>query len=77
MDKKPENLADILRALPKGTPFFVPIELLALWFPPGVVSGTLAPETQKSAEEYGTHFNCLFFYEADQQQGCFTKQAPN
>jgi hypothetical protein len=77
MDKKPENLADILEALPKGTPFFVPIELLGLWFPPGVVGGALDPKSQKSAEEYGAHFNCLFAYVADEPHGCFTKQISN
>ena len=77
MEEAPKDLAEILRALPEGTPLLLPDELLSLLFPPGVVDGVLDPKSRKAAEEYGAYFNCLFSHEPDQQQGCFAKQIAN
>jgi hypothetical protein len=77
MEEKSKDLADILRALPAGTPLLLPDELLGLWFPPGIVGGVLDPGSRKSAEEYGAHFNCLFSYAEDEHQGYFAKQISN
>jgi hypothetical protein len=67
------SLTEILEALPHATPFFVPDELLILWFPPWLGAGTPDPDSLKTAEEFGAKFGCTFGYDAFMQNWYFTK----
>jgi hypothetical protein len=76
MDVEFDNLADVLTQLPRGTPFFVSDEVLAIWFPPWTSMGNLDPESLDAAERFGERFGCTITHDAHMGQWCFTKPPP-
>ena len=69
------SLTAILEGLQPETPFFVPDEILVLWFPPWLKAGNPDPVCLTSAQESAALFGCSFSYDADRQLWCFTKAA--
>ena len=69
------SLVAILEGLPPETSFFVPDEILILWFPPWMRAGSPDPACLISAQEAGALFGCSFSYDAHMQLWCFTKAA--
>jgi len=67
------SLTEILEALPPATPFFVPDELLVLWFPPWIGAGSPNPASLESAEAFGAKLGCTFGYDPHMQNWCFVK----
>jgi hypothetical protein len=55
------SLTAILEGLAPETPFFVPDEILILWFPPWLKAGDPDPVCLTSAQEAAALFGCSFF----------------
>jgi hypothetical protein len=72
-DAEFSSLTETLELLPPATPFFVPDELLVLWFPPWLGADTPDPDSLKSAESFAAKFGCTFGFDAFMQNWCFTK----
>jgi hypothetical protein len=73
-EEKAGGLDSILATLPAKTPLLVPDELLAIWFPPGVVSGQMVEKSFAAACAYAEKCNCIFDYSVDEQCGRFWKR---
>jgi len=69
------SLTAILESLPPETPFFVPDEVLELWFPPWIEAGSPAPTSLTSARVAGARLGCSFSYDTRAQLWYFTKAA--
>jgi len=50
MSERPDNLDEILRTFPPRTTFYVPDDLLGLWFPPGIIENRLDAQSRKDAK---------------------------
>ena len=73
MENDAGNLACILSELPAKTPLLVPDELLASWFPPGVIGGKMLEKSLAAAKACAEKYNCTFDYSANEQCGRFWK----
>lgn len=73
MTDQPETLEEILSRLPRATPFFVPDEVLAIWFTPWFGAGSPNTDSLKAAEDSARRMGCTFGYDAFMQNWCFTK----
>jgi hypothetical protein len=73
MSERPDNLDEIMRTLPPRTAFYVPDDLLGLWFPPGIIENRFDAQSRRDAETYGAQFNCQFWYFPERYEGCFSK----
>jgi hypothetical protein len=71
------TLSEILAQLPVKQPLLVPDELLALWFPPGVVNGRIDSASAAAATRAAEANNCTFDYAEDEQVGRFWKRETN
>jgi hypothetical protein len=65
------SLTAILEGLSPETPFFVPDEILTLWFPPWMKGGSPDPVCLTSAQEAGALFGCSFSFDAHAQLRSF------
>ena len=73
MTEIPDEVDQILQTLPPRTGFYIPDDILELWFPPGASAGLINDGAKKTAEDYGARFNCRFWYFPDRKEGCFAK----
>ena len=69
------SLTAILENLPPETPFFVPDEVLELWFPPWIEVGSPDPVCLAAARCAGALFGCSFSFDDRAQLWCFIKAA--
>jgi len=77
-DIKFDTLQEALNQLPPGTPFFIPDEMLAYFFPPWASSGELYPRSIEAAKRFGEGFGCTLTYDSIMGHWCFTKpKQPN
>lgn len=72
-DVKFHTLEEALSQLPPGTPFFIPDEMLAHFFPPWASLGELDPESLDAAKRFGERFGCTVTYDSFMGHWCFTK----
>lgn len=70
-----DSLEELLPQLPPETPFFIPNEIIELWFPPGVVAGILDDGSRMAAEVKAARFGCRFQYDPNMGQWCFIRPA--
>lgn len=73
MSGDPDTLEEALQHLPPATPFFIPDEVLAKWFPPWFGAGSPHPDSLVSAEKFASRFGCTFGYDDHMQNWCFIK----
>jgi hypothetical protein len=69
------SLTAILENLPPETPFFVPDDVLKLWFPPWIMAESPDPVCLAAAQRAGALLGCSFSYDARVQLWCFAKAA--
>jgi hypothetical protein len=74
MSEIPDGVDGIMRALLPRTGFYVPDDILGMWFPPGVAAGIIDNAARRAAEGYGAKFDCRFWYFPERKAGCFAKK---
>lgn len=72
----PQEMDQVLKALPLRIGAYVPEDLLEDWFAPGTGMKPVSPNAIAAAEAYGRRFECEFKYYPDRMEGVFWKWVP-
>jgi hypothetical protein len=75
-DGPPDAFREMLEKLLPRIAMHVPNDVLAVWFPPGAVSGAMDKSALASARAYAARHGCLFSYLSDRREGVFHKEPP-
>lgn len=69
------DMLELLETISPGESVFIPEELLAVWFPPGVRGGDLANPSRKAASDFAHQTCCTFEFLPVRNAGRFTRIA--